>query len=171
MKDMDTYSSPAIQARPRIVIGFLICLFLPLVIGGISGYITSSEIDTWFSTLEKPFFNPPNTVFGPVWTVLYILMGISSFLIWKSPASKLRKKALIVYGIQLFLNFWWSIIFFTFHSLLFAVIEIVTLWILIVYMITLFGKINKASAFLNIPYVLWVSFASVLTLSIWWLNH
>jgi benzodiazapine receptor len=151
-------------------IAFIICLLIPLAVGGISGYITASEIDTWFSSLRKPSFNPPNSVFGPVWTVLYILMGISSFLIWKSPKTGLRKKALTIYGIQLFLNFWWSILFFSFHLLLIPAIEILALWSCIIYMIVTFKKINAPAAYLTIPYLIWVSFASLLSISIWLLN-
>jgi tryptophan-rich sensory protein len=151
-------------------IGFIICLLIPLAIGGISGYITVSEINTWYSSLRKPPFNPPNALFGPVWTVLYVLMGISSFLIWKSPKTQLRKKALVIYGTQLFLNFWWSILFFSFHLLFIPVIEILALWSLIIYMIISFNKINKPAAYLNIPYLAWVSFASLLSVSIWLLN-
>lgn len=164
------HSVHSMKSRSKIITGFIICLLIPLVIGGISGYITSSEINTWFSALRKPSFNPPNTVFGPVWTVLYLLMGISSFLVWKGPETRLRNKALAVYGAQLFLNFWWSIIFFSFHSLLFAVIEIIALWALITYMIVLFGKVSKTAAYLNLPYILWVSFATLLTVAFWWLN-
>ncbi len=151
-------------------IGFIICLLIPLAIGGISGYITSSEIDNWYSALRKPSFNPPNAVFGPVWTLLYVLMGISSFLVWKSPETSLRRKALIVYSLQLFLNFWWSILFFSFHLLLIPVLEILLLWSSIIYMIATFKKIKPASAYLNIPYLIWVSFASLLSISIWLLN-
>lgn len=151
-------------------IGLIICLLIPLAIGGISGYITSSEIDTWFSSLRKPSFNPPNALFGPVWTVLYLLMGISSFLIWKSPKTELRKKALVVYSVQLFLNFWWSILFFSFHLLFIPVIEILTLWSSIIYMIIVFKKIKPVAAYLNLPYLIWVSFASLLSISICLLN-
>ncbi len=157
-------------SKAKNILSFIICLLIPLIIGGVSGYITSSEITDWFSTLRKPSFNPPNYVFGPVWTILYILMGISSFMIWKSPHTELRKKAILIYGIQLFLNFWWSIIFFSFHLLFFSIIEIVMMWSMIIYMIIVFRKINKSAAYINIPYILWVSFATALTISIWILN-
>lgn len=154
----------------KIIIPFIICLIIPLIIGGISGFITSNEISTWFTTLKKPTFNPPNYLFGPVWTLLYILMGISLYMIWKSPKSKERKKALKVFSLQLFFNFWWSILFFSFHLLFVAVIDILLLWIYIVYMIKLFKEVKPLAAFINIPYLLWVSFATVLNISIWWLN-
>ena len=100
----------------------------------------------WYNTLQKPSFNPPNYLFGPVWTCLYILMGISSFLIWRSPKTELRKRALIVYSVQLFLNFWWSIVFFSFHLLLISMIEILALLASIVYMIVLFRTIKPIAA-------------------------
>ncbi len=149
---------------------FLFCLTIPLIIGGISGFITSNEIGTWFASLNKPTFNPPNYLFGPVWTFLYIIMGISLYIIWESPKSKERKKALTVFGLQLFFNFWWSILFFSFHLLFVSIIDILILWLCIIYMIKLFKEIKPIASYLNIPYIVWVSFASVLNISIWWLN-
>jgi benzodiazapine receptor len=156
--------------RNNKVLTFIICLAIPLAVGAISGFATTSEIDSWFSTLQKPSFNPPNTIFGPVWTSLYTLMGISLYMIWMSPAGDLRKKALRIFGWQLFFNFWWSIIFFSFHLLFIAIIDILLMWVLIVYMIYLFRKIKPWAGYLNIPYILWVSFATILNISIWWLN-
>ncbi len=145
-------------------------MLLTLSVGSISGIATSSGIDSWFSNLNKPFFNPPNYVFGPVWTVLYILMGISFYMILQSPGNNLRQKALLVFWIQLFLNFLWSFLFFKFHLIGIAFAEIITIWISILVMIIVFNKINKTAALIQIPYLLWVSFASVLNGSIWYLN-
>lgn len=134
-------------------------------------YITSGEINGgWFNSLEKPAFQPPDKVLGPVWTALYLLMGISLFFVWKSPKTDLRKIALWAFGIQLFLNFWWSILFFSFHLLCISIIDIVVMWILIFYMIFLFRKTKASAGYLNIPYLLWVSFATVLNVAIWILN-
>ena len=152
------------------IIGFIICLAIPLAVGAISGYITASETEGWFSTLQKPSFNPPNSIFAPVWTTLYILMGISLFMIWDSPKNWLRKKSLLIFFFQLFFNFWWSIIFFEFHLLFVANIDIVILWGLIIYMITTFKQVKPIAGYINIPYLLWVSFATVLNISIWVLN-
>lgn len=152
------------------ILAFIICLLIPMAIGGLSGYITVSEIETWFSNLNKPSFNPPNQLFGPVWTSLYALMGISLFLLWKSPKSLERKNAIIIFFVQLFFNFWWSIIFFSFHLLFLAVIDIVLLWLLIIYMIIVFKRVKPVAAYMNIPYLLWVSFATALSISIWHLN-
>ena len=147
-----------------------LCILGPLVIGGISGSATANSINTWYITLNKPFFNPPNYLFGPVWTLLYALMGISLFLILQTPKSDLRKKSVLIFCIQIFLNFWWSIIFFKYQLLGLALIEIVMIWMSILLMILTFRKLNKTAAYLQIPYLLWVSFATLLTASIWYLN-
>jgi tryptophan-rich sensory protein len=147
-----------------------LCITIPLLIGGISGFATATSITDWYVGINKPSFNPPNYLFGPVWTTLYILMGISFFMILQSPANELRKKAIAIFCIQLFLNFCWSFIFFKFQSLGLAFIEIIFMWLSIVTMIIVFFEINKKAALIQIPYLLWVSFASVLNGSIWFLN-
>ncbi len=146
------------------------CILIPLLIGGASGASTASSITTWYATLNKPFFNPPNYLFGPVWTALYMLMGISLFLILETPKSELRKKAITAFCVQIFLNFWWSIIFFKHHALGAALVEIVLIWVSILSMILTFRKISKTAAYLQVPYLLWVSFATVLNAAIWHLN-
>jgi benzodiazapine receptor len=149
---------------------FGLCLLLPLLVGGIAGYTTATSINSWFTTLNKPFFNPPNWLFGPVWTILYILMGVSFYIILQAPKSIDKRKSVWVFCIQLFLNFWWSFLFFKFHFLLIALVEILLIWISIVTMIDRFKRVNKTAAYLQIPYLLWVSFATVLNAAIWWLN-
>jgi len=152
------------------ILKLFICLLLPITVGGLSGYITVEGVREWYSTLIKPSFNPPNKLFGPVWTVLYILMGISLFRISDLVKSKERNQALIVFGIQLVLNFLWSILFFKFHLVGLALVDIILLWISIFIMILQFRKLDAVSSFLQIPYLLWVSFASILNISILYLN-
>lgn len=152
------------------IIKFIICVLVPLSIGAIGGIATTTSINTWYTTLNKPFFNPQNYVFGPVWTLLYILMGISFYIILQTNKNKLQTNAIIIFGIQLFLNFCWSFIFFKFQFLDIAFIEIILMWLSILGMIILFSKINKIAAYIQIPYLLWVSFASVLNGTIWYLN-
>lgn len=148
-----------------------ISIFICLAIGGVSGYLTSNEIPTWYMTLNKPSFNPPNWIFAPVWTTLYILMGISFWLVWKSSTEEaVKNRAMVFFIIQLVLNFFWSIIFFSFHQLGFAMIEIVLMWIFILFSIISFYPISKAASYLLIPYICWVSFASVLNFAVWRLN-
>ncbi len=165
-------STPLPSTSKNKIAKLILSLVLPLAIGGVSGYLVRNEMNgDWFNTLAKPSFNPPGYLFGPVWTALYILMGISMFLIWNTPKTELRQKALTVFGVQLFFNFWWSILFFSFHTIFLSVVDILVMWFLIIYMITLFKKIKPIAAYLQIPYFLWVTFASVLNISIWFLNR
>lgn len=147
-----------------------LCILLTLSVGAISGIATSGSVNDWFVEIKKPFFNPPNYLFGPVWTFLYILMGISFYLILRSPNNELRKKAIAVFYMQLFLNFCWSFIFFKFYMIGVAFVEIILIWLSIIWMIRIFSRINKTAAYLQIPYLLWVSFACILNGAIWYLN-
>lgn len=154
----------------RKIITFVLCILLTLSIGGISGIATSSSIQDWYLYIEKPSFNPPNYLFGPVWTALYLLMGISFYLILQSPKSKQKSRAILLFFIQLTLNFMWSFLFFKYNLLGLAFIEIILIWLSILAMIISFSRINKIAAFIQLPYLFWVSFASVLNASIWYLN-
>jgi len=149
---------------------FIVSLTATLTVGALGGFFTFSEIPTWYASLVKPSFNPPNGLFGPVWTTLYAMMGYSFYLIWRLPSSTQQKKAMLVFGIQLLLNAGWSFVFFKCHALFGAIIEIVALWLSILYTIFLFYPLQKKAALLLIPYLLWVSFATVLTVAIWQLN-
>lgn len=146
------------------------CILLTMAIGGLSGFATISGVNGWYKTLNKPSFNPPNAIFGPVWSLLYLLMGISLYLIWQQPKSSERKKAVGVFFVQITLNFFWSIIFFNLHSIGFALVEIIAMWLAILAMIILFYRVNRPAALLQIPYICWVSFASVLNAAIYHLN-
>lgn len=152
----------------RILIIVVTCLS----VGYFSGFVTKSSIETWFPTLIKPSFNPPAWVFAPVWTTLYIMMGTAAGLIWNKMESNKEpvKKALIFFAIQLALNALWSILFFGLKNPFLALIEIVLLWLMIYETYIKFTKIDKMAGYLFIPYLLWVSFATVLNESIWWLN-
>lgn len=137
---------------------------------GIVGSIfTVSSIPTWYIALQKPAFSPPNWVFGPVWTILYIMMGVSLYLVWTSK-SKLKQNALNLFFVQLGLNTLWSIVFFGLHSPFLALLTIVALWVMIFLTMRAFLKINKVSGYLLVPYLAWVSFATVLNLAILLLN-
>jgi len=151
-------------------IKLIISILLPLSVGAIAGMFTSQAVPTWYASLNRPSFSPPNWVFGPVWTFLYILLGISFFLIWKVEPSKERDLAIKVFSIQMLLNFAWSFIFFYFNLIGAALIEIILLWISIALMIYLFYKIKPLAAYLNIPYLLWVSFATILNAGYFFLN-
>ena len=145
-----------------------------LVVGYFSSLVTQESVNIWFPTINKPSFNPPGWLFAPVWTALYIMMGIAGGLVWheiNSPRREEVKKAMLFFAIQLALNALWSYLFFGLKNPLLALIEIVLLWLLIYETYAKFGKINKISGYLFVPYLLWVSFASVLNASIWWLNQ
>lgn len=142
-------------------------------VGYFSSMATMSSVKTWFPTLAKPFFNPPSWVFAPVWSLLYVMMAVAAGLVWnRSDHQKEEvKKALIFFAIQLALNALWSILFFGLRNPFLALIEIVLLWLMIYETYLKFAKIDKISGYLFIPYVAWVSFASILNASIWWLNR
>jgi translocator protein len=142
------------------------------VAGIIGSIFTISAIPRWYATLAKPAINPPAWIFAPVWTTLYLLMGIAAFLVWRKGWDvKGVKAALSLFAIQLILNALWSIIFFGLHSPAWALVEIIAMWIVIVATIVVFAKISRAAAWLLAPYILWVSFAAYLNYSIWMLNR
>lgn len=151
-------------------ISLIACVGGILLIGTISGLANAGSINGWFSTLNKPSFNPPNYLFGPVWTTLYILMGISLYLILQSPKTDSRNTALIIFAFQMALNFSWSFLFFYFKWPGIAFIEIIVMWVAIIIMILTFYRISNTAAYLQLPYLLWVSFASILNGTIWYLN-
>lgn len=156
--------------QPRklsVIIAVIICL----TAGAIGSFFTAPYLPTWYASINKPPINPPNWVFGPVWTTLYILMGIAVAIIWEEKnEKKQRKKGLILFSIQLILNVLWSIVFFTFQSPVGACIFVVALWIFIFLSMRAFLPISKRAAYLLLPYLAWVSFASILNFSIAWLN-
>ncbi len=147
---------------------FIINILIPILVGGISALITKNSMYI-YSYLDKPSFAPPSILFPIVWTILYLIMGVSSYLICNSDNSN-KKCAYIIYGIQLFLNFIWPIVFFLLSYRLLSFIIIILLLISIIIMIIKFYKIDKKAGLLQIPYLLWVLFASILNLSIYLLN-
>jgi len=144
---------------------------ISLSAGFIGSIFTVSSVRTWYVDLSQPFFSPPSYVFGPVWSALYVLMGISAYLVWaKGIKKKEVKTALKIFFLQLVLNTLWSILFFGLQSPLLALVEIVLLWLLILITIKKFASISNAAGLLLVPYILWVSFASILNFSIVLLN-
>lgn len=144
-----------------------------LAIGYFSGMVTRSAITTWYPTLIKPSFNPPNWIFAPVWSTLFVMMGVAAGLVWDriEVEKEAVKKALIFFAIQLALNALWSYLFFGLQNPMLAGLEIIVLWLMIFETYIQFAKINKIAGYLFIPYLAWVSFAAVLNGSIWWLNR
>jgi len=142
-----------------------------LLIGFLSGFATQSSVGDWYTTLNKPSFNPPNWIFGPVWTVLYIMMGVAAGIVWsKGFYHKWVKTALYHFGFQLLFNALWSVVFFGFQNPFWALLVILVLMMLILGTIRWFNVVSKTAAYLMIPYFLWVCFASLLNYRIWMLN-
>jgi tryptophan-rich sensory protein len=149
----------------------ILCIAIAEAAGLIGTIFTEPAIGSWYATLARPEFAPPNWIFAPVWTTLYLLMGIAAFLVWQKGLEKKEVKiALSVFGVQLILNTLWSIIFFGLQSPGWAFVEIVFLWLAIGAAIVAFAKISKVAAWLLVPYILWVSFAAYLNFMIFWLN-
>ena len=155
--------------KPWHMLASIIVCQLAGIIGSIATY---PSIPTWYASLNKPWFNPPNWIFGPVWLLLYTLMGISAYLVWEKGWEKKEvKQALYVFAGQLALNSLWSILFFGMHELLLSSLEIIALDALIFLCIIKFRKISKGASLLLAPYLLWSSFATLLTFSVWLMNQ
>lgn len=152
----------------RIILVVCTCV----AIGYLSGEVTRESISTWYPTLKKPIFNPPNWIFAPVWTLLYIMTGVAGGMIWNhiDTHQKEVKKAFMFFVIQLGLNALWSYLFFGLRNPLLALIEVVILWLMIFETYIQFKPINKTAAYLLVPYLAWVAFATILNAAIWWLN-
>jgi benzodiazapine receptor len=150
---------------------FLISIAIPLLVGGVAGFFTSPAVKGWYASAAKPSFNPPNWVFAPVWTALYLMMGFALYLVWRKDAATAHKRAAIgLFAVQLLLNFAWSFLFFYARQPGWALVEIAALWIFILLTITWFGKVSASAAWLLVPYIWWVSFAAVLNFYFWKLN-
>lgn len=149
----------------------IISLATPLLVGFFGSLLTTPGVATWYSFLTKPWFNPPNWIFSPVWTLLFVLMGLALFLVLKEGRKNSHFAiALIVFAAQLFLNLYWSFFFFFVQAPSLAFYEIISLWLMILVNIYYFYQIKKTAAYLLIPYLAWVSFAAVLNYFIWSLN-
>jgi tryptophan-rich sensory protein len=155
-------------------IGFFklaVSLVLCFLAGAIGSVFTYPSIPTWYASLNKPFFTPPSWLFGPAWTTLYILMGLSLYLVWqKGTKGKEAKQALYLFAAQLALNALWSFLFFGLQSPLYGFIGIIPLWLFILLTIWKFWNIDRNAALLLVPYIAWVSFAATLNFAVWLLN-
>lgn len=150
-----------------LVLFVIVCLF----IGYLGSFFTVASIPTWYSALNKPFFSPPNWIFAPVWTTLYILMAIAAFRVWERRKNKSAKNVFKLFGIQLFLNAVWSPVFFGAKNLILAFVVIVALLYFIFLTIKAFAKVDKVASYLLYPYIAWVGFATILNFSVWLLNR
>jgi len=158
--------------RLRDIIKLISSLILCQLAGFIGSLFTIPAIPTWYRTLNKPFFTPPDWIFAPVWIGLYLMMGISLYMVWRRKGHDLQVKgAFILFFIQLVLNAFWSVAFFGLKSPMAGLINIIILWIALLWTTKKFFKVSRDAAILLLPYILWVSFAAVLNFSLWALNR
>jgi len=152
----------------------VICLLIPQLAGLLGSIANFTSLDSWYISLVKPSFNPPSWVFGPVWTLLFLLMGWSLYLIWQEKGLLHKKQwysTIKIFSVQLGLNILWSYLFFFFRNPLAGFLEIILLWVFILLNIIYFYKLNKTAGLLLVPYLLWVSFATFLNFNLWILNR
>lgn len=150
----------------KLIISFSV-VTVAAVVGSLA---TFSAIPTWYVTLHRTVLTPPNWVFGPVWTLLYILMAVAAFLVWKQAKTEESRQGLILFIEQLVLNVAWSVIFFGLHQILLAFVTIIILWLTIIVTTIWFFRVNKPAGYLMLPYIVWVSFASMLNFAVYLVN-
>jgi len=153
------------------VVKLLVSLAVPLMAGFGSTVFTINSIPTWYASLNKPWFSPPNVVFAPVWTTLYVLMGLALFLIWRSQRSRTRDMGIALFAAQLAVNVIWTFAFFGLQNTLYGLLSIIPLWILIAATIYQFYKVEKWASYLLVPYIAWVSIATALNAAVYLLNR
>ena len=159
------------NARLRSVAALIASTGTCLLVGVSGALVTATSVRDWYPYIEKPSWTPPDAAFGPVWTVLYLLMGVSAWLIWRDSVGRARRMALLIFVTQLGLNGIWSFLFFGLRRPGWAALEIVLLWSAIVATMLAFARIRRLAAGLLLPYLLWVSYAAALTFAIWNLNR
>ena len=164
---MNAVEPSSIPARRQILalIGWLVLCFAA------SGTAVFVSTGGWYAQLQKPSWNPPAWIFGPVWTVLYIMMAVAAWMVWRAGGWRRQRRALGLFLGQWLLNALWTPLFFGLHQPLLAFVEIVALWVVLVATVIAFGRVRRAAAVLLLPYLAWVSFAAVLNFTIWWLNR
>ncbi len=160
-------SGNTVRSYPVLAAAILFCL----VAGSLGSLVTITGPGSWYETLQKPFFAPPNWVFAPVWITLFVLMGIALYLVWESGTEKREVKIAIgIFGVQFFFNIIWSFLFFYLRSPLLGLIDILILWVMIIVTIWAFYRVKKSAAYLLIPYITWVTLASALNGAIYFMN-
>lgn len=167
---MGTQNGSSLVPRPRATLALIEFLILCFAVAGVSSIFSAHNIPTWYAGLIKPPLNPPYWVFAPVWTTLYALMAIAAWLVWKTRPSGCRRQGLRLFYVQLALNCLWSWIFFSRHQIGTAFVDILALWAGIFLTMLNFKKVSTTAAWLLVPYLAWVTFASYLNLALWRLN-
>lgn len=155
----------------RDALGLGLFLIVCIAVSGIGGAITATSVGTWYQTLEKPSFNPPDWVFAPVWTALYVMMAIAGWRVWRRTRIAARWTALSVFAVQLALNLTWSLLFFGLQRIDLALAEIVILLLAIGVNTVMFWRIDRLAGALFVPYLLWVAYATALNAALWFLNR
>jgi len=151
-------------------IGLVVLIVVCLGAGGLGAAVTTPEVNGWYRTIVKPTWNPPDSVFGPVWTTLYLMMAIAAWQVWQRAGLRVAAAPLALFAVQLLLNIAWSCIFFGMHQLGWALVDVITLWLAIAVTMIAFFHRSRIAGWLLVPYLAWVSFASVLNFTIWRLN-
>jgi tryptophan-rich sensory protein len=159
-----------IRSRLVDIVALVLFVALCLGIGALGASVTATSVDTWYAGLVKPSFNPPDEVFGPVWTVLYVLMGVAAWRVWRSADRDTTRGPLTLFALQLAINLGWSVVFFGLHKIASAVATIVVLDVAVLVTMLAFRAVDRVAALLMLPYVAWVAFATVLNVAIWRLN-
>ncbi|GAA4328152.1 TspO/MBR family protein [Flaviaesturariibacter amylovorans] len=150
----------------------LISLVVPQAVAAAGAYFTVTGTGSWYQEIRRPSWNPPNWVFGPVWTLLYVLMGISLFLVWKNARNtSLKRTGILLWSVQLFFNFCWSLLFFRAHMIGTALVDLALLWLFLLLTIYVFSRMQKTAAWLLLPYIAWVTFAGFLNYAIYLMNR
>jgi tryptophan-rich sensory protein len=153
------------------VLGLFAFIILCVAVSAVGGAITATSVDTWYQALEKPSFNPPDWVFAPVWTALYIVMGIAAWRVWRIRSFDAPGKALVVFAVQLGLNLAWSFLFFGIQRIDLALVTIVILLVSIIVNTIMFWRVDRLAGILFVPYTAWVTYATILNTSLWLLNE
>jgi tryptophan-rich sensory protein len=167
IRSMASHEKRIIQSYPKLAASVLLCV----IVGSLGSLVTITGPGSWYATLQKPFFAPPNWVFAPVWITLFVLMGGALYLVWESGTERRDVQvALGVFGVQFIMNVLWSFLFFGLQSPLLGLVDILLLWIMIVVTIWAFYRVKKLAAYLLIPYIAWVSLASALNGAIYFMN-
>jgi benzodiazapine receptor len=156
-----------VRSIPKLIAAVLLCV----IVGSLGSLVTITGPNSWYASLEKPFFAPPNWIFAPIWVILFVLMGIALYLVWECGVQRRKVQiALAVFGVQFVLNVLWSFLFFGLKSPFLGLVDIILLWIMIAITIVLFHQIKKSAAYLLLPYIVWVSIATALNYAIYVLN-
>ena len=159
------------RSQASLVIGLIVSIAVCFLAAAIGGFATTSSVGGWYAAINKPTWNPPAWIFGPVWSMLYLMMGVSAWLVWKNSGFQNSRLALGAFVFQLLLNVIWSVLFFGLRQPGWAFVEIIALWIAIAVTISLFYGHSKLAAGLLVPYLLWVTFAAGLNFTIWSMNR